>query len=506
MFFSLASILQTNAYKKSGTFTTFVDFKKAFDLIDRETLFYKLLQNGIDGKMYWSVKSMYSDTISNVKVNKLYTDWFSINTLSPTFCSLFINDLAKEIKAAGYGISVGNDKVPILLYANDIALLSESEDDMQNMLNIVYAWCRKWRLEVNCSKTKVMHFRKKNLCRSQYVFHLGETPLNYEDHYKYLGVILEEHLDFNTCAETLGAAGGRALGSVISKFKSIKNMGFSTFSFLYNAGVIPVTDYCAGVWGHKLYQKTEAVQKHALRFYIGVHKFAPIPAIEGDVGWLPTYYRHKLEIIRLWNRLILMDNSRLAKKIFLCNYSNPKVNDWPTQVRRIFESMGELDIYNNVQVCDISYARNILFNNYAETWHASVMSKPKLRIYREFKTNYGLENYIVFNLSRQERSYLAQFRCGILPLRVETGRFKNEPLSERKCMFCDQESVEDEFHFILHCPKYNIERQNLLEIYLSNLVGDNVAKLNALMQQAVRPLAKYIHKAFQKRREALYVS
>ena len=96
-----------------------------------------------------------------------------------------------------------------------------------------------------------------------------------------------------------------------------------------------MTDYCAGVWGHKLYQKTEAVQKRALRFYMGVHKFAPIPALEGDVGWLPTYYRHKLEIIRLW-------------KIFLCTYPNPKVNDWLTQVRRIFESMGELDIYNNV--------------------------------------------------------------------------------------------------------------------------------------------------------------
>ena len=37
------------------------------------------------------------------------------------------------------------------------------------------------------------------------------------------------------------------------------------------------------------------------------------------------------------------------------------------------------------------------------------------------------------------------------------------------------------------------------------LVGDNVAKLNALMQLAVRPLAKYIHEVFQKRREALYV-
>ena len=64
--------------------------------------------------------------------------------------------------------------------------------------------------------TKIMHFRKKNLCMSQHVFLLDGTPLSYEDHYKYLGVIFE---DFNTCAEISGAAAGRALGSAISKFK-----------------------------------------------------------------------------------------------------------------------------------------------------------------------------------------------------------------------------------------------------------------------------------------------
>ena len=123
------------------------------------------------------------------------------------------------------------------------------------------------------------------------------------------------------------------------------------------------------------------------------------------------------------------------------------------------------------------------------------MSKPELRIYGEFKTNYGLDNYMAFNLSRLKISDLTQSRCGILPLRVETGRFRNEPLSERKCTFCDQDSVEDEFHFILHCSKYNMDRHNLLEVYFSNLLGDNVAKLNALMQHAFRPLAKCIHKA-----------
>ena len=115
---------------------------------------------------------------------------------------------------------------------------------------------------MNYSKINVIFFRKKNLCRSQKVFHLGETPLSYEDHYKYLGVIIfEENLDFNICAETLGAAGGRALGSAISKLKSITNMGFSTFSSPYNAGVMSVTDYCAGVWVHKLYQKNRSCLK-----------------------------------------------------------------------------------------------------------------------------------------------------------------------------------------------------------------------------------------------------
>ena len=57
---------------------------------------------------------------------------------------------------------------------------------------------------------------------SQYVFHLGETPLNNEDHYKYLGVIFEEHLDFNTCAETLGAAGGSAWTRLSTNLNQLK--------------------------------------------------------------------------------------------------------------------------------------------------------------------------------------------------------------------------------------------------------------------------------------------
>ncbi len=71
------------------------------------------------------------------------------------------------------------------------------------------------------------------------------------DKYKYLGVYLDEYLDYQTIANTLSGAAGRALGSVIWKFKSFRNVGFKTYSKLCHSGVIPILEYCLGVWGFK---------------------------------------------------------------------------------------------------------------------------------------------------------------------------------------------------------------------------------------------------------------
>ena len=44
---------------------------------------------------------------------------------------------------------------------------------------------------------------------------------------------------------------------------------------------------------------------------------------------------------------------------------------------------------------------------------------------------------------------------GILPLRVETGRFQNMELNERKCIYCNSGNIEDENHFLFHCSHYD---------------------------------------------------
>ena len=50
---------------------------------------------------------------------------------------------------------------------------------------------------------------------------------------------------------------------------------------------------------------------------------------------------------------------------------------------------------------------------------------------------------------------MAQLRCGILPLRIETGRFVGESPDERLCKLCNGPAIEDEKHFLLNCSFFN---------------------------------------------------
>lgn len=45
------------------------------------------------------------------------------------------------------------------------------------------------------------------------------------------------------------------------------------------------------------------------------------------------------------------------------------------------------------------------------------------------------ENYLEMHISKSLRSIIAQFRYGILPIRIKTGRYKREPLDKRICKF-----------------------------------------------------------------------
>ena len=67
-------------------------------------------------------------------------------------------------------------------------------------------------------------------------------------------------------------------------------------------------------------------------------------------------------------------------------------------------------------------------------------------------------------MSRAQRSSLAKFRCGVAPLRLETGRYENLAITDRICRSCtDSAIVEDEVHVVTTCPIYNDLRDILYQ-------------------------------------------
>ncbi|XP_050392671.1 uncharacterized protein LOC126811173 isoform X1 [Patella vulgata] len=453
------SIVRTRILNKQHSFSAFIDFQKALDCIDRESLFYKLLINNVDGNFYNSIKSMYTNTSSYVRINSQTSVSFPCSSgvrqgdnLSPTLFNLYINDLARGLNELNKGIDIGGRKVCVLLYADDIILLAPTESDLQTMLDYTAEWCKKWRLSINNSKTNIVHFRPKRKPKSTSQFQFGTQNIEYASSYKYLGITLDEHLNFENCATILSQSGSRAMGAVISKIHSYKTISFKTYEKLYESCVVPITDYCSGVWGFKQFDKIDQTQNRAIRYFFGLHRFAPKVAYNGDIGWTPCFIRRWTNMVKLWNNLVSMRSDRLIKDVFEADYNNENGN-WCSKVKSVFNSVQMGHIFSNKQQCNIKEIEQKLINNYSNDWSSEIKSVSKLRTYTKFKDTFSTETYVTTILSKVERSHLAQFRCGILPLRIETGRYTSQKIEDRLCVMCHSGSIEDEWHFLLHYNK-----------------------------------------------------
>ena len=69
---------------------------------------------------------------------------------------------------------------------------------------------------------------------------------------------------------------------------------------------------------------------------------------------------------------------------------------------------------------------------------------------------------------------IAKLRCGILQLHVESGRFNQTNLENRTCNVCNNNVIEDEFHFVCICPEYS-KNQAIFSIWAKNTNFINIS-------------------------------
>ena len=65
--------------------------------------------------------------------------------------------------------------------------------------------------------------------------------------------------------------------------------------------------------------------------------------MEGDLGWVPPQICRHLDMLRLWNRIVSMAETRLPKILY--HHMLKKNNTWVTEVKQIFTKINCTDVF-----------------------------------------------------------------------------------------------------------------------------------------------------------------
>ena len=254
-----------------GIDVAYLDFRKAFDLVSHRHLLYKMRKYGItDNVLNW-VKAFLSNRTQRVVIRGSASEPEKVTSgvpqgsvLGPVLFLIFINDLPLEVISH------------VSLFADDSKIFTRivseenvdrfpgfrGDENLQADLNRVRDWARKWKMEFNVGKCKIMHLGKDNPKNRYY---MGGAELAVTSEEKDLGVVFDETLEFEKHIRGIVNKANRMLGLIKIGFNCLDIVSFKN---LYPVLVRPLLEYCVQVWSpykQKYIDIIERVQERATK-------------------------------------------------------------------------------------------------------------------------------------------------------------------------------------------------------------------------------------------------
>ena len=419
---------------------------------------------------------------SAVKTEGGVTEWFDVDVgvrqgcvVSPLLFDVFVDRLAREVKRLGLGVAAGGGRLSLLLYADDIVVLAESQEDLQKMMNAVHAFCRRWRLQVNMSKTKVVAFGSEgtsNLCVTW-----GEDKIEEVDKYKYLGMWIEKRGTWKMEKELKLRKARREMALAWNMATRGGDMSIRGATSMWTALIRPHLEYGAEVLNNHndfVWEEAEVLARKVGRRVLQCGTRLPNDAVLGDLGWMTMRGRRMFLRLSYWSRVLAMGDGRWVKRVYKEGRArlerSANASTWCNLTRKWLLELGLREAWE-AQVTGPEWqeelrARIMELEN--RRWRLRVASNTKLENYVRWKPKLELEEYLEHAHAKQRRLW-TKMRGGCLEVRVETGRWERMsvngqqvavPRSLRYCKMCFRE-VEDSAHIFFRCPAYRTQRDAL---------------------------------------------
>ncbi len=291
----------SNYFDSSDPFDCiYLDFAKAFDRVPHIRLLTKIYNCGIRGNLFLWIKDFLHNRIQRVVIKENKSDWIQVTSgipqgsvLGPLLFTIFINDLPSEIRSH---IKIFADDTKIY---NSISNSNVLQDDLDKLL----VWSRKWLLPFNVDKCKVIHYGRHNI-DTQYF--MNNMLLAADDSIKDLGVLFQSNLKFDQHIHTITASANGRIGIIRNTFHKIDCYGFL---ILYKALIRPILEYCVTIWSPHLRKheiELETIQRRATKLVPRLCHLSyadRLKALKLDT----LYYRRRrcdlLQVFRIINKI-----------------------------------------------------------------------------------------------------------------------------------------------------------------------------------------------------------
>ena len=392
--------------------------------------------------------------------------------LSPILFNLYVNDIFELMNKNNESNVYLNKDVPInvLMYADDLIILSDSPEGLQKQIDKLNTYCDKWKLNINIKKTKAMIFNRGNKLINAKFF-INNVVLQNVKSMKYLGfTITSKNCSFLPTLEDLSIKVKRLIYALNCKIK-ISRFPIKLALKLFDALIKPILLYGAEVWGPYLdsdfnkweTSKIEMAHTQFLKRVLGCSFHTSNIMTRGELGVRPLLIDVNIKVMTYIRNIIERQQATVYTALEF-----ERNNDTDPNIIRYLNKF-DLSIEESMITESKRRIKKICYDKYDGFWQSKIMESPKAITYCKFKFNVSLENYLYQLRNIRHKIALTRLRLSNHNLLIETGRHLRPRVerNERKCFIC-RDKVENEFHFVIKCPLYSCERKALYKALANN--------------------------------------
>ena len=502
--------------EKKKLYCCFVDIKKAFDFTNRKKLYSNLLKDyKIGGGFIKLLMQIYTDHKVFVRLSsgllQPITTTIGLKQgccLSGLLFNLFVNKLPSIFDASCDPVSILDENMSCLLWADDLLIMSRSAKGLQTAINKTKMFYDSLGLEVNQSKSKVMIFNARGLKLDkvpEHQFFIGNNHVEVVNTYQYLGINLKPSGSMQYAVSELADKASRAWFAISNVLYKHKRLPVSRAFQLFDSLIRPVALFSCEFWLPTILSKKsfdskdnllkswetlqcEVLNQKLCRLLLSVHKRCSRLATLGELGRYPLLISSLKHCLKYEWHLQNSPQDSIVGKAVSEMAEMPHLDTWYSRVQKIKTLFGVPHLRGNKDSVGLQLNKK-LYSIFDRFWIDQVndlkigsdgLDHNKLRFYKTLKGSFTQEPYITNILNKSQRAWLTRYRVSAVQnLRMESGRYTRPvtPVASRLCNYCSNNCIDDEKHAILLCSTFTIKR-NCFFGKLSTLI-QNFPNLNS---------------------------